>query len=109
MIKVWDTETGLPILTLRGHNRPVNRVAFDRQGTSLVSAGGSYVKIWDGHPAFLVEQGRLFTAGTRIRQPRSEWSAEKHVQGSFRLVNVGEQPLSVPNFGKVGHGVQVII
>jgi hypothetical protein len=67
------------------------------------------VRIWDGYPALLAEQGRLFAAGSRIRQSRAEWSADKGVQGSFRLVNVSDRPLPVPNFGTVGNGVRIQI
>ena len=39
-----------PLLVLRGHSRPINQVAFSRDGTRIASAGGdgdATVKLWD--------------------------------------------------------------
>jgi eukaryotic-like serine/threonine-protein kinase len=47
-LRVWDTETGVELLTLDEHGgRPVTAVAF--QGGYLVSCGPDGVRVWDGN------------------------------------------------------------
>jgi WD40 repeat protein len=108
-VKVWDVETGLPTLTMRGHTRSVRRVAFDRNGSSLVSVGGAQLKLWDGHAAYLFEQGRLLSLGCRVRQAKAEWTPETGVRGTFRLVNESGGPLSVPPVSAQNSRVRVYI
>jgi hypothetical protein len=108
-IKVWDVDTGLPTLTLRGHTRMVKRVAFDRHSTTLMSVGGAQVKIWDGHPAYLFEQGRMLSLGSRIRESQAEWTPENGVRGTFRLVNECGLKLAVPPVTSQNSRVRVFI
>jgi DNA-binding beta-propeller fold protein YncE len=47
-VKVWDARTGQELLTLRGHTRLVNSVAFSPDGARLASGSGDQtVKVWD--------------------------------------------------------------
>src|SRR5262249_20173569 len=59
MVKVWDTQTGQEILTLKGHIGKVRSVAFSPDGRRLASGGGlprspperpsgfGELKVWD--------------------------------------------------------------
>lgn len=47
-VKLWDARTGREILTLKGHNHPVNSVVFSPDGRRIVSgSNGNTVKVWD--------------------------------------------------------------
>ncbi|MBK8987240.1 MAG: hypothetical protein IPM39_14360 [Chloroflexi bacterium] len=47
-VVIWDAATGEPILTLSGHNGPINGIAFSGDGRRLATAGGDgAAKIWD--------------------------------------------------------------
>jgi WD40 repeat protein len=45
--RVWDAQTGLKRMTLRGDARGITCVAYSPDGSRLASAGGGPVKIWD--------------------------------------------------------------
>src|SRR5262249_23218776 len=50
-IRIWDTETGEELLTLRGHQDVVGRVLFDAHGCRLASSSeDGWIRIWDGTP-----------------------------------------------------------
>jgi WD40 repeat protein len=50
-IRIWDTETGEELLTLRGHRDLVGRVLFDPRGWRLASSSeDGEIRIWDGTP-----------------------------------------------------------
>jgi WD40 repeat protein len=50
-VRIWDTETGQELLTLRGHEDLVGRVLFDPRGWRLASSSeDGTVRIWDGTP-----------------------------------------------------------
>jgi WD40 repeat protein len=47
--KIWDTETGKELFTLRGHSGPVIGVAFSRDGKLIATASqDGTTKVWDG-------------------------------------------------------------
>jgi eukaryotic-like serine/threonine-protein kinase len=51
-LRVWDTESGEPVYTLRGHSGQPGDVCFSPDGTLLASSSGTFrkpgeVKLWD--------------------------------------------------------------
>ncbi|NEO48805.1 MAG: hypothetical protein F6K55_33815, partial [Moorea sp. SIO4A3] len=47
-VRLWDTETGLPLHTLEGHTDKVNDIAFSRDGKQILSGSGdNTVRLWD--------------------------------------------------------------
>jgi eukaryotic-like serine/threonine-protein kinase len=47
-VKVWDTDTGQEVLTLKGHRGPVKAVAFSPEGKRIASGSlDQSVKVWD--------------------------------------------------------------
>ena len=47
-VRVWDSRTGEPARTFRGHTGLVLRVAFSRDGLRLLSGSrDTTVKVWD--------------------------------------------------------------
>ena len=51
VVKVWDTRTGLEVLSLSAHDGAVNGVNFSPDGQTLYTAGADRtVKAWDGTP-----------------------------------------------------------
>jgi WD40 repeat protein len=47
-VRVWDAATGAELTCLRGHDYPVESVAFDRAGGRIASVSGDRtVRVWD--------------------------------------------------------------
>jgi WD40 repeat protein len=47
-VRVWDAETGVEKLTLKGHTGPVTSVAISGNGKRLISGGDDgTVRVWD--------------------------------------------------------------
>lgn len=63
-VRLWDTETGSPILEIKAHKRPVDSVSFSPDGRMLLTAsgsrltekGGSTVRIWDAGSGRLLHE-----------------------------------------------------
>jgi WD40 repeat protein len=50
-VKVWDTETGLELLTLAGHTSWIWKMHFSPDGLRILSCGRDRtLRIWDGRP-----------------------------------------------------------
>jgi WD40 repeat protein len=45
-VRVWDAESGVELLCLRGHESTVTRVAFSPDGRRIVSGSGT-MRVWD--------------------------------------------------------------
>jgi len=74
---VWDSETGLLIHQLNGHNGTVNSVCFSPDGKRIVSGSNDHaVKVWDaatgkelltlGHHSDGVESASFSPDGERV-------------------------------------------
>lgn len=89
-IRIWNLNTGEPLLTLTGHNRGVNAIAISPDGKALVSGSDDYtIKIWNFHNGALLgtltghsrdvnaiaisPDGKLFASGGEDRTIRI-WS-----------------------------------
>jgi len=67
--KIWDSETGSLLYTLKGHNSPVNFIQFSSDGEQVVTAAGNYnenviVKVWDVKTGKLIHNTTLKKSGT---------------------------------------------
>ncbi len=47
LVRLWETNTGQQVLTIRGHKGHVTSVAFSPDGQRLASANGGTVTLWD--------------------------------------------------------------
>jgi len=46
-VRIWDSETGVCVRVLEGHNSGVNSAAFNSEGSLVVSSSLDYtVRIW---------------------------------------------------------------
>jgi WD40 repeat protein len=84
--KIWDTETGAEIITLRGHEDRIESTAFSPDGTRIVTASDDKTaRVWDaatgaeiftltGHEDAVISA--VFSSdGTRILTRSTDWSA----------------------------------
>ena len=58
MIKIWDSQSGAEVLSWEAHTDAVAYVAFNPEGTRIVSCGGGddrHVKVWDSLTGQLVQ------------------------------------------------------
>ena len=53
-VRIWDPESGEPLLSLRGHEYPIWSVAVSANGRRIVSgAQDGAVRIWDTPPEYV--------------------------------------------------------
>jgi len=80
-VKVWDTETGREVRTLRGHAGPVYSVALSSDGRRVVSGGkDGTVRVWAG------ATGRLLSTLTGHTGPVNAVA----ISGDGRIVSGGQ-------------------
>ena len=90
-VKVWDAQTGQELLSLKGHSRFVNRVAFSPDGKRLATlAWDDTVKVWDAQTGqeILTLKVRSFGGGSVAFSPdgkRLASSSSPSVSGSSPL------------------------
>jgi WD40 repeat protein len=46
-VRLWDSEHGNAVRTLRGHEGEVHTAVFDAEGTHLVTAGDTTARVWE--------------------------------------------------------------
>jgi WD40 repeat protein len=71
-VKVWDAQTGRELLTLKGHSRFVNSVAFSPDGMRLATLSrDNTVKVWNAQTGqeILTLKVRAFIAGSVAFSP----------------------------------------
>jgi WD40 repeat protein len=79
MIRLWDSETGQALGTLKGHNGQIKALVFNSSGSLLASASSDYtVRLW---PFDIVNQARDFAG-----HQGPVWSAAFSPEG-LRLVS----------------------
>ncbi|ENI10865.1 hypothetical protein COCC4DRAFT_184065 [Bipolaris maydis ATCC 48331] len=77
---IWDTQSGLCLHTLRGHDNTIHAVAFSPDMKRLVSmSGDKTVKIWDIHSGFCL---KTLTGHTRPVNSVAFSSLARLVSGS---------------------------
>ena len=76
---MWNATTGSYKVTLEGHNRSVNSIAFSPDGNSLVSGSDQTIRLWDATTGFhnktiqqngdnvaFIENGKTLVSGNRL-------------------------------------------
>jgi WD40 repeat protein len=107
-VKVWDAQTGLELLTIKGHTKSVVGVAFNADGKRLASASNdNTVKVWDAQTGqelfnFYIgpTSGVAFSPdGKRLASACGRWDGSRWdgVPGEVKVwdTQTGQQLLSV--------------
>jgi WD40 repeat protein len=126
LIRMWDAETGVEVLTLRGASQryrdpPFNaRVVFHRDGTRLAGTNwNESISVWDA-PLQTDEEARLQQQQAR-RQAADERALFWHLQeaeycaehkiwsaAKFHLQRLGDAPLPKPLQDRKDHVVAIV-
>jgi len=104
-ILLWDTETGLPLEALTGHESPVRCVQFSASGRLLASASDDQsVRLWDLSPrrciaAFRGSHARIFGV---CFSPDDSMMASGDESGEVRLWDIASRRCLAVYEGKSG-------
>jgi WD40 repeat protein len=64
-VEVHDVESGIRVLRVDAHSKPINAVAFVGDGSMVVSAGDEVVRWWDVRSGEMIRELDGFTRGGR--------------------------------------------
>jgi len=73
-ILIWDKD-GKTLMNFIGHNTEINSIAFNAEGTKLISATSTEVKIWDGNK--FVPLGTLKPESKTVMSVKSSFNLDK--------------------------------
>ena len=95
-VRVWDSASGKPLMTLAGQGDDVTHVAFSSDGGALLSTGGTTARLWNPGGSGLVEVLRGHESSVqsvayspddrRLLSAPGGWAEEN--DGTARLWNV---------------------
>lgn len=93
-IKLLESRTGKPVWLLKGHEEPIDYVAFSGDGNLMVSADATSIRLWDVPRSKLVRNlksdDRKIAAVALSSRGRNLAAADS--RGQIRLWNVADLP-----------------